>query len=168
VTAREYEAGRELDALVATKVMGVPLESMCERFLRGRCDGERWTHCGACGSTGHGNCYGLFAGGRVWGSDGLGEVQVPCADNCGAPHYSTYIAAAWKVVEKMAERGYSAQVIQSGNEDFAWVHFYRTVAYEGDESRRVVDKATGEFATADTAPLAICRASLRACGVEAP
>lgn len=83
-------AGRELDALVAEKVMGWKHDRDAE--FRHLCDGKFHTKCWACGSLGHGNCYG----------NGSGAIQIPC--DC-TPYYSTDIAAAWQVVEEMMKRG---------------------------------------------------------------
>lgn len=104
----EFEAGRELDALVAEKVMG-----------------------------------------RILIPDEV--LKHTSATNFeDIPAYSTDISAAWQVVEKMLELGayvdigidkYGAQV-QLDNYDGKW--------------------ESGESIRADNAPLAICRAALKA------
>lgn len=63
------------------------------------------------------------------------------------PHYSTDIAAAWQVVEKL-------------NKD----DFY--MDYDINEYRCQFKKGRQMFERAETAPLAICKAALRTVGVE--
>ena len=65
------KAGRELDALIAEKVLG----------LSGVRDGKSWLY------------------GDNWTHNKEGVL-------CLVPHYSTQIADAWLVVEKMLENGY--------------------------------------------------------------
>ncbi len=65
------------------------------------------------------------------------------------PHYSTDIADAWQVIEHMNDRGWSPTVFC----EFQWwiANFFTDIA--------------GSFeASAETAPLAICLAALRAMG----
>lgn len=69
--------------------------------------------------------------------------------DCKLPYYSFDIASAWKLVERMQAEGHCLEVrpyvkVSSG---------YRVSIWEGGE----LDYATGE-----TAPLAICRAALKA------
>ncbi len=71
------------------------------------------------------------------------------------PHYSTDIAAAWQVVEKMAEGGLRLSLDRFGGDPW-WAEF----ADEGWEQ--------GAQATSATAPMAICLAALKAKGVEVP
>jgi hypothetical protein len=53
-----------------TTDMAVPIQirDLCPTFLAGRCDGKRQIVCGACGASGHGNCFG---GGR-------GAIEIFC------------------------------------------------------------------------------------------
>lgn len=72
------------------------------------------------------------------------------------PHYSTDIADAWQVVEAMRERGWHPEIRWISDWDCKakwWVNF---------GGHRLYD------ATADTAPLAICRAALRAVADATP
>lgn len=76
------------------------------------------------------------------------------------PHYSTSIAAAWQVVEKLARDGKHLALQAPGSTDM-------------NECYRTFPKWTADFAycgsteaQADTAPLAICLAALAACGVD--
>lgn len=64
--------------------------------------------------------------------------------------YSTDIAAAWAVVEKMP--------LEMSLE--RWPEFRNTWRCSFERMK--------EWVRADTAPLAICLAALRACGIEAP
>lgn len=100
------EPGRELDALVAEKVMGVTFK-------------KEWLH---------------------------------ISDTC--PRYSTSIEAAWQVVKKMKEQ-YAIEIHIRGGA-------YGCNVEAGDEVTSYF-VATSE---ADTAPLAICLASLKAVGYE--
>ena len=65
------------------------------------------------------------------------------------PHYSTDIAAAWLVVEKMRDKGWY------------WAVYYFTTIEAAFTYAGLGSKA----AQADIAPLAICRAALLAVGV---
>ena len=111
--------GRELDALVAEKVMGL-------RFV--------WRS----QLTDH---YGYNAGvwtiPTKWGTMDLTEEP---------PRYSTDIAAAWEVVEKMREDGFLVALYRSAG---AWI----------------ADTNPG-YGKSDTAPHAICLAALRAVGED--
>ena len=80
-----------------------------------------------------------------------------CAENGGRtdphveiPPFSTDIAAAWMVVERMRELGWFFEV--SAECDSQWVAYFDKERYASE--------------AADTAPLAICRAALRARGEE--
>lgn len=113
------EAGRELDALVAEKVMGFTVTDWPT--------GKELPLAGAMAF--------------------LSESQKD-----RIPHYSTNIAAAWQVVEKL-----DLSVIRLNNGRWSAGEAY---AFENSYA---------EFRTtthADTAPLAICLAALKAKGVE--
>jgi len=103
-------AGRELDANVARKVMGI----------------ECFTH--------------IHEDGRVDWIEEHGDGPVA--------RYSTDIAAAWQVVEKMRERGWFLNLHEEGALSQQWVCVFDDDAFD-----------SGEF-LAPTAPLAICRAAL--------
>ena len=76
------------------------------------------------------------------------------------PHYSTDIAAAWQVVEKLRTEGFDFFIETRGSRSPCSVEVFRT------------GKTSSEFDTgeifADTVPLAICKAALKARGIEAP
>ena len=59
----------------------------CYKFTKGSCDGIKITHCGSCGGTGHGNCYG-------WGN---GPIQLGCCTI--RPNYTQNIEEAWKLLD---------------------------------------------------------------------
>lgn len=122
------KAGRELDALIAEKVMGL---QTCSDPI-GRCAAAKLTPC---------QCWGVpDRNGIVSGGE--------------RASYSTDIAAAWEVMEKLREQW----AVELHGRDQAWA----VLIEDGDEvSAHFI--ATEE---ADTAPLAICLAALKAVGVE--
>jgi hypothetical protein len=120
------KAGRELDALVAEKVLGLSVSKM------------------ATSEYSYGFFYNPARAENTWQR---------------LPHYSTNLTAAWQVVEKMAEKGWRVCFSDNGNTHAErWdCRFFRE---PGTSSKDRV------IAICDTAPLAICLAALRACGVE--
>lgn len=114
-------AGRELDALVAKRVM-------------------RWT----------------------WASEWY-EKGIPD----WLPHYSSEIAAAWEIVEKLVERGWYFEIRTPSRVyktvDITWHSRIRDAEhgtwdrYGGDS-----DGVIGDDLRAETLPLAVCRAALLA------
>lgn len=120
----ELTAGRELDALVAEKVMGWHIVTDFDL----RPPEKHWNN--AKGYV----C--LVAGNKL--NDGR-EMK--------GFSPSTDIADAWKVVEKMRERGLDV-----------YLRFVSTWTAEFDS----VSGDVNGFADADTAPLAICLAALKA------
>lgn len=96
-------------------------------------------------------CEAMIAEGTLMMSDPQGLVGV-------VPDYSTSIAAAWEVFEWLCKRGDDvAEVVQlTWNIQTGWwctSERWVTVDVQGN---------------ADTAPLAICLAALKACEAEAP
>jgi len=133
-------AGRELDALVATLVMGwtevqdVPYRETHWDHLTFRYSGNRPT------------------GFRPGKSQSLQEV----------PAFSTSIAAAWEIVDKASEMGYHARVkspFMPG--ELYWAGFtpHGSTGWNG----RPDYEGSGE-----TAALAICRAALRLATANRP
>ena len=118
-----HVAGRELDARVATKVMGWK---------------EAWPKY-AYDGTPSGVLFGA-------GIDPHG-CKIPL------PHYSTDIAAAWEVVEK-SRHGSHVEVAHGATSN------------AGKYARWRCKFGMQVFAEADSAPLAICLAALKACGGE--
>lgn len=135
------QAGREMDALIAEKVTGWKAQ-----HLPGKCDGKYFIRCGACGAYGHGNCYG----------NGEGQIQIKCGEHVSCwekaelPAYSTEIAAAWKIVEKMHMTVYTPGSSYSSGE---YDSFSRGLY--------AAETQDGENGDGDTAPLAVCRAALK-------
>ena len=130
------EAGRELDALVAEEVMG-EVEAHAPV-------GDGLTRTDVFGAPS------LLAADdkiRVAYPKSLAAGRLWPAQYCG-PKYSTDLAAAWEVVEKMRER-YVDFLLE-------WDHDQWRASYCGEN----------EDARADTVALAICLAALRAVGVE--
>ena len=76
------------------------------------------------------------------------------------PHFSTSIADAWTVVERM---GLSVLSLEG-----TWIagKLYQSVYFDSDTE--VLDGHLGNNAEADTAPMAIALAALKAAGVEIP
>ena len=127
-------AGPDLDALVAEKVMGWTLGD------------PHWIH----GYMMHG-----MVEVRTW----LGSETEDGAKSEGwSP--STNIAAAWEVVEKLSQSGVDFYLERDPYGRTHWARFNDTTQgtynKEGCEDKRLGD------ADAPTAPLAICRAALKA------
>ncbi len=143
----QLPAGREMDALIAEKIFNlkpatfVEIGSISGMVIYFKCE------------EGNGNTRGYYPGNY--------------RDNPRVPldHYSTNIKAAWEVVEQMVARmGYQ-------NPDFEWSgplfkpeHRYLNQSRLGETCWYVLLEMNGfrEWIMADTAPLAICRAALKA------
>jgi hypothetical protein len=120
---KELEAGPELDALIAEKVMG---GTLIRCSLHGAKDGPP-------------NCRQVhWPGGRVG----------------HPPEYSTDIAAAWTVVERLASLNEDQFVRVAALRHGKWSAI---VATEHASSETILGRSA-----ADSAPLAICRAALLA------
>lgn len=142
MTARDIDAipaGRELDVLIAEWVT-----EWKARHIEDKCNGEYFIRCGACGAYGHGNCYG----------NGAGAIQIKCGesraccDNAWMPNYSTDISAAWEIAEKL-KLTITPKV--DATEKSRWLADTRLAWHEEPW-----------LAYGATAPLAICRAALKA------
>ena len=133
------EAGREMDALVAEKVMGCSV--MRENYHRTLGDGGKWEwlRCGCIG--------------------GPHNYRDDTARDGMLVYYSTDISAAWEVVEKMGALGWKFGMVQDGT---LWdVNTYNpdvrpSCAFCGHTPSGAIN------ASAPTVPLAICRAALKA------
>lgn len=119
---RNLPAGREMDALVAQQLFGWMF--IASNFV-------------------HNLEYGTMIPPNGWKRDNF----IP--DEC--PHYSTDIAAAWEVVEKM--RGMALAMTMGKGDDA-----YQCRIFDG----RIAPEAYRVLVSAETAPLAICRAALLA------
>jgi hypothetical protein len=132
-------AGAELDALVAEQVMGWPL---WRPESRGGAVLESW------GFDAHGRVQKVVerrettAGREGWWT--CPELWSP----------STDIAAAWEVVTDVS-RTLKVEVYRDGHTTTFWM-----CSIEHD------DNSEAGYAVAETAPLAICRAALKACWKE--
>lgn len=126
-------AGRELDALVAEKVM----ECRVKRFVNGAGYDD------AC-------CTCKFGAHNIQDGPGCGFLK----------DYSCDIAAAWEVVETLRAGGVYSLTLHT--EDNGWRFLINCTRKHpcGHETWNTVD------GVADTAPLAICLAALKAVGVE--
>jgi hypothetical protein len=138
------EAGRELDALVAEKVMG----GFVDDPDAGAGTGEVWFW--------------------VHPQDGVlrGEPYLMSEDDDPEPYWShswhrwkpsTNIAAAWQVVDMLYKRGFGVGVVMQ----HGWDTACECIVFKTS----IVDDDT-IHASADTAPHAICLAALAALGVE--
>lgn len=120
MTTDQMDARRELDALVAEKVMGL----RCERLMTNP-------------------------------PKPSGLMRSPGGELVGLPYFSTDISVAWKVVEEMRGRGYWVSVqMQPKSGDVDCVMWLPSA----DDTQDFSDDE------APTAPLAICRAALKAVG----
>ena len=101
----KMEAGPKFNALIATEVMG--WEAKHDSY---RCDGTRFIRCGACGRSGHGNCYG----------NGQGAIQITCGgdrsccDDAMMPEYSTDPSADYEVLVFVRENWEEAKRLSFG------------------------------------------------------
>lgn len=122
-------AGRELDALVAEKVMGAVWTPTPSDMVF---DEDYWLEIpGKPGVFAY-----RYRDGRV-------------KPKAGCPPYSTDMASAWEVVEKMEQRGHGFALADS----------------QGPPWEATFDNLSSMLSyieTADTAPLAICLAALKA------
>lgn len=140
----ELPPGRELDALVAEKVMGqVP------------CSGWRYASLGSAGgpvamgtACEHeaGRCY------PAYGSTGVDAVEGPL-------RYSTDIAAAWAIVDHLLTTKVADKFDVSYDGAFWDAHFLQT---RQTDTPGALCEYRNVYAEAKTAAYAICRAALKA------
>lgn len=133
-------AGRELDALVADGVMGIVWDE---------------SRCRMCGW--------LVAQTQEQGctKDLCAFVEPPATRADEPAHYSTDIAAAWKVVDRMRELGFGCKIdVEPKAHDMKpAVEFY-------DYSSDSMDDYKDGHAWDEAVPCAICRAALQALGIK--
>lgn len=141
------EPGRELDALVAEKVMGLDLEAEAKHRFEAAVRKYQ-------GKGYHGN--------EQWPDDCRPEKREYFR---GAERlYSADMAAAWEVVEKLKADGWDIHIDSVGfNNDIEgeWRTFF---SLDNDEDTQVAHV----FEDGDTAPHAICRAALAALEAKQP
>ena len=168
----EYEAGRELDKLIAEKVMGLPNIEMMHLTYDPECDGVDEFYPS---SVPLGRISFYKTDDYCWRTDDerqrdqarSQEVNAPQADGIWrdpimlavdahlVPRYSTDIAAAWEVVEKL-----NLLVMPIDEDDWMAGQLDSRYSYASAETG-VIDGYIAFHAVADTAPLAICRAALK-------
>lgn len=151
-TTTELQAGRELDVLVAEKVMGLEIFSRnwpVQHFSDDTCEiaPEDWEtkQPGRWGRQR--DAVWKYRGRNIHGEEysGLGRV----------PEYSTDIDAAWQVLEKFSEREYG-KVRLTGSYYHGWYcSIFWGPGLDGEGE-------TPEPVFGATAPEAICRAALKA------
>lgn len=137
--------GRELDALVAEKVMGWKRVEKPHKFGTGIT-----IHLRAPGKPEEPNTVCEYI---------TGDIAAPCLPSEFIPKYSTDIAAAWYVVEKIKHNGPAEAkdmdaTLTIEEADGEWWVGWRWHEW------------TGDGASAQSAPHAICLAALKAVGVE--
>lgn len=130
-------AGRELDALIAGKVMG-------------------WANVICL----HGGNIPSGEPDDDWNKDARndqhhGHTGIPLVHREQVPAYSVDIAAAWEVVEKLRTMSIGISIARMPDEKLWYVPLYRL------DHGEYMGSAEG-FAEAETAPLAICLAALKA------
>lgn len=158
--------GREMDQLIAEKVMGWGwMRAKLPQIL----PAHRW----------------LAPPEQVgdWGHEFPADMSEPPeggwwlldtpkrGDHHIVPHYSTDISAAFQIVEKMHElidtddewRRANLLTLSCRGKSAGWAAAF-TCVHESDEWFEEPERFGG--AQADTAPLAICRAALKALGIE--
>jgi len=132
VSIDEMPAGRELDALVAEKVMGWCITAWN--------DGEPW---------GNREVFPPF--------EPINGIPADCdcishSEAGEPPHYSTDIAAAWEVIEKAFRSGFG----------LTYLEYLEPPQWHCNSGLPCDEFGCDELcATANTAPLAICRATLK-------
>ena len=171
-------AGRELDALVAQEIFG--LNVIEERLTIVHVEGDASVHVDS--DPDGWACYAETGPvykdthGHEWPRPEMGEFYEGRADRLkrdqaewdtdmkrfGCPHhllyavnwYSTDIAAAWEVVEKLKADGFSLMAEWDDHDGMWYFGFSNASSYKAGE--------------ADTAPHAICLAALKAVGALPP
>lgn len=140
------KAGRELDALIAEKVMGQDItlhdehswEPFMGEFIPGLEEG---------GSKMCAHCF------LLWFNENDEPSDTPCIPSLS--EFSTDIAAAWTVLEKLREAKFSVTITGywEGSTGKWWVNVMENVESAANTN-------------ADTAQLAICLAALEAVDAE--
>jgi hypothetical protein len=125
--------GRELDALIAEKVMG--LEVSFTIYPPEGADGYEIQKIG-------GDCF-----------DGCTKLHWS-----SMPEYSTDIAAAWEVVEKVRTKKISVSLVTCWDDSKDMMQWVCKIEWGGTDRF--------EFALQDTAPHAICLAALKTMGID--
>lgn len=139
----DLKAGRELDALVAEKVMGWVLVDAIIRQSMGLVLGPK-----------------EFIETKIIALTPPGKKEVE-----SVPNYSTDIAAAWEIVLEYQNRSLRFQLVPLANEEGEPGWQVEILKFEPTNEFTPWVETAG-FAQANTAPLAICLAALKALGHE--
>lgn len=141
-------AGREMDALVAQLVIGW----VCGKYYQDLSGGIL----AVCSKERGYLRYGAHQWARMQGYQHKEQEFIPCDHFAG---YSTDIAAAWMVVDKMREHGWSITVARFKGGPYSQPDI-------SEDWKAVFESHLEPFTSVgwggDSAPLAICRAALRA------
>ena len=129
------KAGRELDLLMAEKVLGLIACDKWTLINLGSAEGPAFKK-----NCEHENCYPASEQDSALGQMG------------GCPQLSTSIEAAWKVVEHMRRKGFEFALDSKGGDPY-WAEF------------ATMDYSVGRQATGDCPALAICLAALQVFGI---
>jgi len=140
----EMEAGREMDALIAEKVMGWTRHSWASHSAL-----KKMLYCTNCGKT-----KGIH--------QNEGFAQFCNKPICGPDNYSTDIAAAWEVVEMLEDiaPGEGWVEINHHGKAGAYCRIWRLIDGENGEQWNVLTEAGANGP--QVTPLVICRAALKA------
>lgn len=155
--AMDLPAGRELDAMIAERIMG--LNVVARNWPCGWAEGfyqaQHWPQRGHEWFRETGPVYAEVQ--TIWPPQvdprHPDDPWGPYTDVQPVPFYSTDITAAWQVLTHLQEQGYVPSVSRHRSEPDAWWACFSREHRTPDD----VGEATG-----DTAPLAICRAALAA------
>jgi hypothetical protein len=135
-------AGRELDALIHEKVFGMTVKKVPAGNYVFRDDLDRF----------------VITEIEEYVTD-MAETDERDACEFVVPDYSTSIADAWLVVEKMREREATIKMRVYGHRNGTWTVGISWYHVHGHDGKPVI---------ADSLPLAICLAALKAVGVDVP
>jgi hypothetical protein len=127
------QPNRELDLLVAEKVMGlIPCDQWTENNLGSAGGPALWKHCK------HDNCYSTLEISSLLGTIG------------GCPRYSSKIQETWEVVRRMRSSGYDL-TLESGNGGQEWFAVFHPSASTATEAPVNQDPPRSSGASAETA-----------------
>jgi hypothetical protein len=139
------QSNRELDVLVAEKVMGlIPCDQWTEMNFGSAGGPALLKNCD------HENCYSTLEIGSIHGTIG------------GCPHYSSKIHSAWEVVRRMQSSGYDL-TLESGGGGEEWFASFRpsVPAAGGDAANEGAARSSS-----GSAETAICLAAMKVMFVE--
>ena len=123
------DAGRELDLIIASKIFGI------KKIHYGKWDTEK-------------KFPQYIPSGKPWRTHQIDAKPVPA--------FSTHIAHAWEIVEKLRRDGWNISI----SADNGWGCTFYKVNVQGDEQFNATWEESHGPINSDTTPLAICRAAL--------